>query len=81
MSTTVQTVELKVKMNCQGCVGAVKRVLGRMVGVEKYEVDLQTQKVTVTGIVQVEVQLKSRMHKFSMQVDALWRTLSKVTRS
>lgn len=27
-----QTVELKVGMSCQGCVGAVKRVLGKMEG-------------------------------------------------
>jgi len=28
----MQTVELKVGMSCQGCVGAVKRVLGKMEG-------------------------------------------------
>jgi copper chaperone CopZ len=29
----MQTVELKVGMSCQGCVGAVKRVLGKMEGI------------------------------------------------
>ncbi|KAH7300943.1 hypothetical protein KP509_23G004900 [Ceratopteris richardii] len=49
MAATAQTVELKVAMSCQGCVGAVKRVLGKMEGVEKYDIDLDSQKVTVTG--------------------------------
>lgn len=36
-------------MSCQGCVGAVKRVLGKMEGVETYDIDLTAQKVTVKG--------------------------------
>ena len=49
MATPAQTVELKVAMSCQGCVGAVKRVLGKMEGVETYDIDLTAQKVTVKG--------------------------------
>ncbi|GLJ24903.1 hypothetical protein SUGI_0476490 [Cryptomeria japonica] len=49
-----QTVVLKVGMSCQGCVGAVKRVLDKMEGVETYDVDLQEKKVTVKGNVKAE---------------------------
>ncbi|KAK4268765.1 hypothetical protein QN277_025373 [Acacia crassicarpa] len=44
-----QTTVLKVAMSCEGCVGAVKRVLGKLDGVESYDVDLKEQKVTVKG--------------------------------
>ncbi|XP_043699793.1 copper transport protein ATX1-like isoform X1 [Telopea speciosissima] len=44
-----QTVVLKVGMSCQGCVGAVNRVLGKMEGVESFDIDLKEQKVTVKG--------------------------------
>nr|KJB75019.1 hypothetical protein B456_012G020400 [Gossypium raimondii] len=54
-----QTVVLKVGMSCQGCVGAVKRVLGKMEGVESYEVDLEQQKVTVKGNVQPDAVLQT----------------------
>ncbi|KAL8090268.1 copper transport protein ATX1 [Apium graveolens] len=47
-----ETVVLKVGMSCQGCVGAVKRVLGKMEGVESFDIDIDQQKVTVKGNVQ-----------------------------
>ncbi|KAF3434152.1 hypothetical protein FNV43_RR25255 [Rhamnella rubrinervis] len=50
-----QTVVLKVGMSCQGCVGAVKRVLGKLEGVDSYDIDLEQQKVTVKGNVQPDV--------------------------
>ncbi|PNH08634.1 Copper transport protein ATOX1 [Tetrabaena socialis] len=40
-------VTLKVDMMCEGCVGAVKRVLGKMEGVESFDVNLAEQKVVV----------------------------------
>ncbi|KAG6522272.1 copper transport protein ATX1-like [Zingiber officinale] len=49
-----ETVVLRVAMSCQGCAGAVKRVLTNMEGVESFEVDLQEQKVTVKGDVTPE---------------------------
>ncbi|CAA0829293.1 Copper transport protein CCH [Striga hermonthica] len=49
-----QTVELKVAMSCQGCVGAVKRVLAKMEGIESFDIDIESQKVTVKGNVQPE---------------------------
>ncbi|CAK9188344.1 unnamed protein product [Ilex paraguariensis] len=54
-----QTVVLKVGMSCQGCVGAVKRVLGKMEGVETFDIDLEEQKVTVKGNVQPEAVLQT----------------------
>lgn len=55
----MQTVELKVAMSCEGCVGAVKRVLGKMEGVESYDIDLKGQKVTVKGNVQPDAVLQT----------------------
>ncbi|MBA0814137.1 hypothetical protein Gohar_019984 [Gossypium harknessii] len=59
LKLVVNTVVLKVGMSCQGCVGAVKRVLGKMEGVESYEVDLEQQKVTVKGNVQPDAVLQT----------------------
>ncbi|KAH7536988.1 hypothetical protein FEM48_Zijuj03G0044300 [Ziziphus jujuba var. spinosa] len=53
------TVVLKVGMSCQGCVGAVKRVLGKLEGVESYDIDLKEQKVTVKGNVQPDTVLQT----------------------
>ncbi|XP_042385967.1 copper transport protein ATX1-like [Zingiber officinale] len=49
------TVVLRVAMSCQGCAGAVRRLLTSMEGVESFDVDLQEQKVTVKGNVTPEV--------------------------
>ncbi|XP_068663744.1 copper transport protein ATX1-like [Aristolochia californica] len=54
-----QTVVLKVGMSCEGCVGAVKRVLTKMEGVESFDVDLKAQKVTVKANVQPEAVLQT----------------------
>ncbi|KAG9139051.1 hypothetical protein Leryth_027377 [Lithospermum erythrorhizon] len=54
-----ETVVLKVGMSCQGCVGAVKRVLGKMDGVESFDIDLEEQKVTVKGNVKPEAVLQT----------------------
>ncbi|CAN6991752.1 unnamed protein product [Brassica oleracea var. botrytis] len=58
-SSLSQTVVLKVAMPCEGCVGAVKRVLGKMQGVESFDVDLKEQKVTVKGNVEPEAVLQT----------------------
>lgn len=55
----MQTVVLKVGMSCGGCVGAVKRVLGKMEGVETFDIDLEQQKVTVKGNVQPDAVLQT----------------------
>ncbi|KAG0087936.1 Cytosolic copper metallochaperone [Podila epicladia] len=36
-----------VTMTCGGCSGAVTRVLNKLQGVDKFDVSLETQKVTV----------------------------------
>ncbi|KAK7279023.1 hypothetical protein RJT34_24066 [Clitoria ternatea] len=54
-----QTVVLKVGMSCQGCAGAVNRVLGKMEGVESFDIDLKEQKVTVKGNIQPEEVLQA----------------------
>ena len=48
------TVVLTVAMMCTGCSGAVERVLGKMEGVQSFDVNLETQKVTVVGTVTQE---------------------------
>ena len=50
--SSAKTTELKVDMMCEGCVGAVKRILGKMEGVESFDVTLDTKKVTVTGSIE-----------------------------
>ncbi|XP_078433781.1 copper transport protein ATX1-like [Wolffia australiana] len=54
-----ETVVLRVKMSCQGCVGAVKRVLEKMEGVESFDINLDEQKVIVKGSVKSEEVLKT----------------------
>ncbi|KAJ0101612.1 hypothetical protein Patl1_05917 [Pistacia atlantica] len=54
-----QTVVLKVGMSCEGCVGAVKRVLGKMDGVQSFDINLKEQKVTVQGNVQPDAVLQT----------------------
>ncbi|KAM1018598.1 hypothetical protein ACFX13_040823 [Malus domestica] len=56
---SVQTTVLKVGMSCQGCVGAVKRVLGKLEGVESYDIDFDAQKVTVKSNLPPETVLQT----------------------
>ncbi|QCE05408.1 copper chaperone [Vigna unguiculata] len=46
-------------MSCQGCAGAVNRVLGKMEGVESFDIDMKEQKVTVKGNVQPDEVLQA----------------------
>lgn len=55
----MQTVVLRVGMTCEGCVGAVKRVLGKMEGVESFDVEIKEQKVTVKGNVTPDAVLQT----------------------
>ncbi|XP_038705058.1 heavy metal-associated isoprenylated plant protein 24-like [Tripterygium wilfordii] len=47
----IQTVALKVRMDCDGCARKVKQVLSGVKGAKSVEVDLKQQKATVTGYV------------------------------
>ncbi|KAJ0962743.1 hypothetical protein J5N97_027865 [Dioscorea zingiberensis] len=50
----LQTVELKVKMDCDGCERRVKHAVSSMKGVTSYEVNRKQSRVTVTGHVDVK---------------------------
>ncbi|KAF2899516.1 hypothetical protein ILUMI_06651 [Ignelater luminosus] len=43
-----KTYEFQVEMTCDGCCGAVQRVLGKCNGVEKVDINLADQRVRVT---------------------------------
>ncbi|MQM12134.1 hypothetical protein Taro_045049 [Colocasia esculenta] len=55
----MQPVVLKVRMSCQGCAGAVRRVLDKMEGVESFDINLEEQKVTVKGTAAPEAVLET----------------------
>ena len=55
---TFQTVELKVRMDCEGCELKVKKAVERMSGVQTVDVNRKMQKVTVTGYVEPNKVLK-----------------------
>ncbi|KAF8023485.1 hypothetical protein BT93_F0863 [Corymbia citriodora subsp. variegata] len=47
----MQTVALRVRMDCEGCARKMKGVLSSVKGARSVEVDLKQQKVTVTGYI------------------------------
>ncbi|KAK4264876.1 hypothetical protein QN277_025998 [Acacia crassicarpa] len=53
-----QTVELKVRMDCDGCELKVKKALSSLSGVKSVEINRKLQKVTVTGHVEASKVLK-----------------------
>ncbi|WVZ55214.1 hypothetical protein U9M48_005906 [Paspalum notatum var. saurae] len=48
---SLQTVELKVRMCCSGCERVVKQAVTKLRGVDSVEVEVEMEKVTVTGYV------------------------------
>ncbi|PSS31659.1 Heavy metal-associated isoprenylated plant protein [Actinidia chinensis var. chinensis] len=54
----LNTVSLKVRMDCEGCQLKVKNALSSLKGVKSVDVDLKQQKVTVTGFVEAKKVLK-----------------------
>ncbi|KAJ6804638.1 heavy metal-associated isoprenylated plant protein 23-like [Iris pallida] len=54
----LRTVELKVRMDCDGCELKVKKALSSMKGVQKVEINRKQQRVTVTGYVEANKVLK-----------------------
>ncbi|KAL4366277.1 hypothetical protein GQ457_05G015030 [Hibiscus cannabinus] len=54
----LQTVELKVRMDCDGCELKVKKTLSSLTGVESVNINRKHQKVTVTGYVEANKVLK-----------------------
>ncbi|KAM0971706.1 hypothetical protein ACFX2I_019494 [Malus domestica] len=45
----MQTVAIKIRMDCEGCARKVKSVLSRVKGAKSVDIDLKQQKATVTG--------------------------------
>ncbi|KAI5587990.1 hypothetical protein POPTR_005G079800v4 [Populus trichocarpa] len=54
----LQTVELKVRMDCDGCELKVKKAISSLSGVKKVEINRKQQRVTVTGYVDSSKVLK-----------------------
>ncbi|CAL0306598.1 unnamed protein product [Lupinus luteus] len=54
----LNTVELKVRMDCDGCEMKVKKTLSSLSGVKSVEINRKQQKVTVTGYVEPNKVLK-----------------------
>lgn len=54
----LQTVELKVRMDCDGCELKVKKALSSLSGVKSVEINRKQQKATVTGYVEANKVLK-----------------------
>ncbi|KAK7273002.1 hypothetical protein RIF29_14048 [Crotalaria pallida] len=55
---TMQTVEIKVKMDCDGCERIVKNAVSTMKGVKSVEINRKQSKVTVNGYVDPNKVLK-----------------------
>jgi len=49
-----QVYEFDVAMTCEGCSGAVERVLGKKAGIENIKIDLPAKKVYVTSTLSSE---------------------------
>lgn len=54
----LQTVELKVRMDCEGCELKVKNALSSLKGVQSVDINMKQQKVTVVGYVEASKVLK-----------------------
>lgn len=54
----LQTVELKVRMDCEGCELKVKNALSSLKGVQSVDINRKQQKVTVVGYVEASKVLK-----------------------
>ncbi|KAM3243648.1 hypothetical protein ACQJBY_055533 [Aegilops geniculata] len=65
-----QTVELRVRMDCERCERQVKKALAGMRGVERVEVNRKQQRVTVTGVVDPHKVLR-RAHSTGKKAE-LW---------
>ncbi|KAK8623559.1 hypothetical protein V6N13_118442 [Hibiscus sabdariffa] len=50
----IQTVAIKIRMDCEGCARKVKKVLSGVKGAKSVDVDLKLQKATVTGYVEAK---------------------------
>ncbi|XP_077246262.1 heavy metal-associated isoprenylated plant protein 26-like [Tasmannia lanceolata] len=67
----LQTVELKVRMDCEGCERKVKKAVEGMKGVNEIDVDRKQQKLTVVGYVDPKKVLKRVRWRTGKKAD-LW---------
>ncbi|XP_073158551.1 heavy metal-associated isoprenylated plant protein 45 isoform X1 [Henckelia pumila] len=51
ISNAISIVELLVHMDCEGCEKRIRRAISKLDGVDSLEIDMDMQKVTVTGYV------------------------------
>ncbi|XP_078159569.1 heavy metal-associated isoprenylated plant protein 23-like [Carex rostrata] len=54
----LQTVELKIRMDCEGCEMKVKKALSSLKGVQSVVINMKQQRVTVVGYVEANKVLK-----------------------
>ncbi|XP_057456543.1 heavy metal-associated isoprenylated plant protein 26-like [Lotus japonicus] len=66
-----QTVEVKVKMDCEGCERKVKKSVEGMKGVTQVEVERKASKVTVTGYVEPSKVVARIAHRTGKRAE-LW---------
>ncbi|KAK4284858.1 hypothetical protein QN277_001636 [Acacia crassicarpa] len=67
----LQTVELKVKLDCEGCERRVKKAVEGMKGVNEVDVDRKASKVTVTGYVEPSKVVSRIAHRTGKKVE-IW---------
>ncbi|KAJ7972008.1 Heavy metal-associated isoprenylated plant protein [Quillaja saponaria] len=58
ISNALSIVELLVHMDCEGCQKRIQRAISKLDGVDSMEIDMDKQKVTVTGYVDKRKVLK-----------------------
>eukprot|EP00257_Ricinus_communis_P010820 XP_002531159.2 heavy metal-associated isoprenylated plant protein 27 [Ricinus communis] len=68
-SKQLKTVEIKVKMDCEGCVKKVKKSVQGMKGVTNVEVERKQSKLTVTGYVDPNKVLQRVRHRTGKRAD------------
>ncbi|KAI9201879.1 heavy metal-associated domain-containing protein [Polychytrium aggregatum] len=70
MESAQNVYQYNVQMTCSGCSGAVSRILTKTPGVDKFEVNLEKQLVTVTASIPKEAVLEA-IRKSGKPVTAL----------
>lgn len=68
---TWQTVELKIRIDCEGCERKVKRALEGMKGVKQVDVDRKANKATVVGYVEPSKVVARVAHRTGKKAE-LW---------
>ncbi|XP_010934033.1 heavy metal-associated isoprenylated plant protein 45-like [Elaeis guineensis] len=59
LSNAMSIVELNVHMDCEGCEKRIRKAISKLDGVDTVEIDMDKQKVTVTGYVDQRKVLKA----------------------